>query len=142
MGVLFEVCNFANRIEPLAALLQAIETNQANVRILVKGTPIESIENDIAIKALREEFEVRGLSEHIEIRYFDAEQFHAKAVLIDDELLIVGSQNFHYSAWGEQALTEYNLTTDDPAAMQEFKEYFDYQWERAITLEERKGRRE
>jgi hypothetical protein len=25
-----------------------------------------------------------------------------KAVLIVDELVIVGSQNFHYSAWGEK----------------------------------------
>ena len=63
---------------------------------------------------------------------------HAKAFLVDEEMLFVGSQNFHYSAWGEAGLAEYNLATDDPRAVQTFKTMFDYYWELGIPWEEYK----
>ena len=42
---------------------------------------------------------------------------HAKTALIDQELLILGSQNFHYSSWGEKGLNEYSVATDDSEAI-------------------------
>jgi cardiolipin synthase len=58
--------------------------------------------------------------------------------LIDDQFLVVGSQNFHYSAYGDNGLTEFNIGTDDPDAIAAFKRFFDYHWERAepIPVEE------
>jgi cardiolipin synthase len=61
---------------------------------------------------------------------------HVKAALIDDEFLLVGSQNFHYSAWGGRgSLAEFNVGTDDPAAVAEFQQYFNYYWELATPWE-------
>jgi phosphatidylserine/phosphatidylglycerophosphate/cardiolipin synthase-like enzyme len=135
LGVLLEVCNFANRIEPMDAIMKAIETNQAQVRVLIKETPIDGIENRIAIAAFQNELAARGLSEYVEIRFVDADQVHPKASLIDGELLVVGSHNFHYSAWGDGALTEYNLAIEDPVAAQDFKKFFDFTWEKAKKVE-------
>jgi cardiolipin synthase len=61
---------------------------------------------------------------------------HNKAMLVDREFLSVGSQNFHYSAWGSTSLTEYNLATDDPEAVAEFLTEFEYWWAQAIPVEE------
>ena len=135
LGVLLEVCNFANRTDPLDGLMTAVETNQANLRILVKESPIDGVENKIAINAFQDTLEANELSEHVEIRFFNGDQVHPKAALIDEELLIVGSQNYHYSAWGDRALTEYSLATDAPAAVEDFQRFFDYEWERAIPVE-------
>jgi cardiolipin synthase len=63
---------------------------------------------------------------------------HAKSTLIDNQLLIIGSQNMHYSSWGENALTEYGLTTDDPAAIQEYQALFETKWQEAVPFEEAK----
>ena len=56
--------------------------------------------------------------------------------VVDDQLLVVGSQNFHYSAWGSPSLTEYNLATDDPEAVEEFLTEYEYWWAQAIPVEE------
>jgi cardiolipin synthase len=60
---------------------------------------------------------------------------HTKAMLIDGDLLIVGSQNMHYSAYGDSGLAEYSLATEDPLAIAEFKRTFDYYWEQATPVE-------
>lgn len=135
LGVLLQVCNFANRINPLDALMTAVETNQAQLRILVKEAPIDGYENQIAISAFQNALADRGLSDLVEIRYFNGKYVHPKAALIDQELLVVGSQNYHYSAWGDRALTEYSLAVEDPAAIADFQKFFDYEWARAIPVE-------
>jgi cardiolipin synthase len=61
---------------------------------------------------------------------------HAKSTLIDGQMLIIGSQNMHYSSWGENALTEYGLTTNDPAAIEEYQALFEAKWQDAIPFEE------
>jgi hypothetical protein len=48
-------------------------------------------------------------------------------------LLINGSHNFHYSAWGEGGLTEFGLTTDSPAAVEAYQDLFEHQWERSLS---------
>jgi cardiolipin synthase len=68
------------------------------------------------------------------MRYFDG-RMHTKALLVDRELLIVGSQNFHYSAFGDAGLAEYNLATEDPKAIAEFQRTYDYYWDQAIPVE-------
>ena len=72
---------------------------------------------------------------YVEIRFFDG-KLHAKSTLIDDQLLIIGSQNMHYSAWGTGALTEHSLTTNDPAAIEEFNALFEFEWQQAVRFED------
>ena len=112
------------------ALMQAVENNDAKVRVLVSDVAWVGLENNIAIKAFEDELAARGLSDNVDIRYFD-QNMHMKTTLIDDEFLIVGNQNFHYSAWANFSLTEYNLGIEDSQAVQDYQRYFDYYWERA-----------
>jgi phosphatidylserine/phosphatidylglycerophosphate/cardiolipin synthase-like enzyme len=135
LGVLLEVCNFNDHTDPLGGIMQAVDDNNVHVRVLVKESPVDGIENKIAIDVLQKELIARGLSDLVEIRFFNGDLVHAKAALIDKDWLVVGSQNFHYSAWGDNALTEYNLLTDDPEATAEFDRFFNYLWEDAIPVE-------
>ena len=135
LNVLLEVCNFSNRIDPLGAMMSAVENNGARLRVLVKESPLDGIENKIAIKAFQDTLAGKGLSDHVEIRFYNGTLVHSKTALIDDELLVVGSHNYHYSAWGDGALTEFSLATDDPAAIEDFQNYFEYDWERAIPVD-------
>ena len=57
-------------------------------------------------------------------------------MLIDDEMLVIGSQNMHYSSWGEGGLNEYNVTTNNPQAIDEYKALFETKWEDAVPFEE------
>jgi len=134
LNVLFRVCNFNDALEYMTALMDAIETNHVKTRVLVKKLPIESIENEIAVQEFRKALAERGLSDLVEFRFFN-DSVHAKAVLIDDDFLLVGSQNFHYSAFGKgTGLTEFNIGTDDPQAIADFKRAFDYFWERGTPI--------
>ncbi|GAB4427494.1 MAG: hypothetical protein Kow0031_07570 [Anaerolineae bacterium] len=130
LNILVEACTYANRVEYMGPLMEAAE-NGARLRILILGMAWVGVENRIAVSAFMDELEARGLSDQVEIRFFDGDM-HVKAALIDDEFLLVGSQNFHYSAWGNRgSLAEFNVGTDDPAAVAEFKKYYDYYWEKA-----------
>jgi len=133
LNLLFEVCDFRDALSYMQAIMDAIETNNVKVRVLIKPGPIEAVESNIAVDAFRKELEKRGLSHLVEFRYFQ-DSVHAKSILIDDQFLLVGSQNFHYSAFGDGALTEFNIGTDDPDAIHDFKRFFDYHWERAKPI--------
>ena len=130
LNLLFEVCDFRDALSYMQAMMDSIEANHVKTRVLIKPGPIEAVESNIAVDAFRDALEVRGLSHLVEFRYFQ-DSVHAKAVLIDDQFLLVGSQNFHYSAFGDGALTEFNIGTDDPDAINDFKRFFDFHWERA-----------
>ena len=57
---------------------------------------------------------------------------HYKTTLIDNEFLILSSQNFHYSAFGQgKDQSEYSLGTDDQQAIKDFQRLFEYQWGQA-----------
>ena len=109
----------------------SIRLPSSSVRLLIDLEPIKGIENTLALGELQAEIDARGLSDRVEIRPFSG-LVHAKDALIDDQFLIVGSHNFHWSAWGEgQGLAEYSLGVADPQAISDFERYFEYQWERA-----------
>lgn len=133
LNLLFEVCDFRDALSYMQAMMEAIETNQVKTRVLIKSGPIEAVESNIAIAAFREVLEANGLSHLVEFRYFNG-SVHAKAVLIDNQFLLVGSQNFHYSAFGDSALTEFNIGTDDPDAIAAFQRFFEYHWERGDPI--------
>ena len=133
LNILYNVCNFSDSHQYMDGLLQAAKQG-AKVRILVKPSPVEGIENAVAITAFEERLGKLGLADRVELRFFDG-PMHPKAALIDDELLIIGSQNFHYSAFGEgTGLNEQSLALDDPQAREDYKRVFEYQWEKAAPL--------
>ena len=132
-----KVCSFDNALDYMQAIMASVEENQTRVRVLVEKINSNGMENRIAAKEFTRELELRGLDQYVEIRFFEG-RMHAKAFLIDDEILFVGSQNLHYSAWGEAGLAEYNLATDDLRAVNTFKSLFDYYWETGIPWDEYK----
>ncbi len=136
LNVLLPICDFSDSPEYMAALMDAIEARQVKIRILFRKNPIEVVENDIAMQEFRQALAERGLEDLVEFRYFN-DSVHAKAVLIDDQFLIVGSQNFHYSAFGEGVgLVEFNIGTDDPDAIAKFNSFFEYFWKHGTPVPE------
>jgi phosphatidylserine/phosphatidylglycerophosphate/cardiolipin synthase-like enzyme len=134
LNLMIKVCFFEQAPVYLEGLMQAVE-NGAHVRLIVKLQPFDGIESFIAIRLFQDELRERGLSDQVEIRLFN-DPVHYKTTLVDDEFLIVGSQNFHYSAFGENTgLTEYSLGVADPQAVEDFKKLFAVQWERATPLQ-------
>ncbi|MFD1730359.1 phosphatidylserine/phosphatidylglycerophosphate/cardiolipin synthase family protein [Deinococcus malanensis] len=59
---------------------------------------------------------------------------HSKAALIDGQMLTVGSQNLHFSSFGDRGLNEYTLATSDPAALAAAQRTFDFEWGRSRPL--------
>ena len=119
------------------ALLESIEDNHTRVRVMMENTNSNGLENRVSGVVFLEELARRGLDDLVELRFYDG-KIHTKAILIDKELLIIGSQNLHYSDWGEKGLTEYSVTTDDPDAIAEYIALFEYKWQDAIPFEEAK----
>lgn len=130
-----DICDFGDALQWMPALVDAIEQNQVKVRVMVESSNMNGLENRIAIKILEDELARRGLSDSLEVRFFPG-RVHAKSTLIDDSLLIIGSQNYHYSAWGPGGLNEFSSTTDDADAVSTYKSMYDYYWSQAKTPEE------
>ena len=117
------------------AIMDVVEQNQVRLRLIVENANSNGLVNRAVIRVLTGELKKRGLEDFVEIRFFNG-RVHAKTALIDQELLIVGSQNFHYSSWGEGGLNEFGVATDDPEAIALYQKKFDYHWERTIPFEE------
>jgi phosphatidylserine/phosphatidylglycerophosphate/cardiolipin synthase-like enzyme len=134
LNILYDVCTFGQAPSYLTSLVAAAE-NGAKIRILIEPAPIEGIESTIAVVLMEKEIKQRGLENQVEVRFFDG-NLHMKVSLIDGQFLIVGSQNFHYSAFGDGGgLTEYSLGTDAPQAIEDAQRLFEYHWERAEVFE-------
>jgi phosphatidylserine/phosphatidylglycerophosphate/cardiolipin synthase-like enzyme len=128
-------CTFEDNALPyMQALVDAVEQNQVKTRVIFTDINSNGIENFIAADMLLAELERRGLSDLVEIRYWP-DRMHAKAILVDGETLIIGSQNMHYSSFGENGLTELGQSTDNPDAVQYFKEAFEYWWGNSLPVE-------
>lgn len=127
LNVLFNICNVDEAPVYQEALLQAVQ-NGAHLRILVKPGPFEGIENNVALNAFLDRVQELGREDQVEVRFYNG-SMHPKVVLIDDELLIVGSQNLHYSAFHETwGLNEHSIGTEDERAVAEFKRVFEVEW--------------
>jgi cardiolipin synthase len=135
LNLLYDICDFGEASKYLQNLINAAE-NGASIRLILKPQPTDGIESAVAYNIFVEELEKRGLRDRVEIRFFE-DPIHYKTTLIDDQFLIVGSQNFHYSAFGQgEGLTEYRLGTDDDQAVADFKRLFEHQWASATQREE------
>lgn len=138
-AVVFQgICDYDNNALPfLEAIVETVEAKRIPVRILVEREPMNGAENRVAVRALVDELAERGLQDLVEIRFYSG-KIHNKSLSIDDAFLIVGSQNFHYSAWGSHyfGLTEFNIGTDDPQAIEDFQKTFEYRWANSIPAAE------
>ena len=131
LNLLFDVCTTRHALPYMHSILDVAEQNETQVRLLVKLKPLKGIESMLAVDVLQAEVEARGLSDRVEIRPFPG-PVHAKTTLIDDELLIIGSQNYHWSAYGhKQGLAEYSLGVSDPQAVADFQRMFEFYWAKA-----------
>ena len=125
LNILFNACTVDISPEYQDTLIQALQEG-AHQCLLVKPGPAEGVENVVAIDALVERLSELGLGERFEIRLFYG-PVHTKSALIDDQVLIVGSQNLHYSAFGTGGgLTEYSFAVEDPQATADFVAIFEY----------------
>ena len=128
----FEVCDWGQALPYLEALMDAAEAG-AELRIVLTPYPIQSVENVITMEIFNQEAFDRGISRNVEIRMLD-DLLHSKSAMIDGEFVIVGSQNLHWSAYGEgNGLSEYSLGVADPDAAEQYQRFFDFLWERSPT---------
>lgn len=131
------ICDIENALPYMTAMLEAIERDQVKVRVIMENSNSNGLENRVAGGVFLSELEKRGLEEYVELRFYNG-KLHAKSILIDEELLLIGSMNMHYSSWGERALAEYMVTTDNPEAIGEYQQMFEAKWDEAIPFEEAK----
>ena len=130
-----DVCTFDNALPWMVAMMNAVEQKQVKTRLLLENGGVKGLENGVAIQVFQDELVKRGLEDLVEVRFFDG-RVHMKTVLIDQELLIVGSQNLHYSSFGEKGLLEFVVASDDPAAIESYLDMFSYFWEQGIPVDE------
>ena len=131
-----DTCTFDNNaLSWMKAVVEAVEKNHVKVRVIVENANSNGLENRVGIDMLEKELDSRGLGDLVEVRFFNG-RVHMKTALIDQQLLFVGSQNFHYSSFAPGGLLEFVAATDSQAAIEEYQEMFEYYWEQSIPAEE------
>ena len=130
-----DACTIDDALPWMDALLETIEKKNTKVRVIMENANSNGLENRVGGKVLMGELERLGLDHLVELRFYNG-KVHAKSLLIDNELLFIGSQNMHYSSWGEGGLNEYSIATDDPQAIDEYKALFETKWQQSTPFEE------
>lgn len=132
-----DFCSFEDNSLPyMKASAESIEKNDTKVRVLMERTNMNGMENTVGSNNILGYLKEKGLDGNVEIRYFPG-RMHTKGILLDDEFLIIGSQNFHYSAWGD-GLSEFSVSTNNKSAIKDFKNLYDFLWDKSIPFEEEK----
>ncbi|GGK89328.1 phospholipase D-like domain-containing protein [Deinococcus radiotolerans] len=108
------------------ALLAATERG-VHVRLLVVDYGFGRPANRTGVALLRRELRRRGLEDRFEARYTTF-KMHSKVMTVDHMLVVVGSMNFHFSAWGSAGLAEAALATGNAAAVAEQDRSFQQAW--------------
>ncbi|WP_102127388.1 phospholipase D-like domain-containing protein [Deinococcus planocerae] len=120
----------------LGAVLHAMERG-VKVRALMVDYGIDRIPNRSGVALLRLEARRRGIEDRFEARSVTF-GMHTKAYTVDDRMVLAGSMNFHFSAWGSLGLNEAMLATTDAGAVAEQRASFEDVWtnhSRAIPQE-------
>jgi phosphatidylserine/phosphatidylglycerophosphate/cardiolipin synthase-like enzyme len=130
-----DVCTFDNALPWMNALVETVQNNNTRVRVIMENSNSNGLENRVGGTILMEELERLGLADLVELRFYSG-KIHAKSLLIDDQLLFIGSQNMHYSSWGEGGLNEYSLATDSLQAIAEYQALFETKWEESVPFDE------
>lgn len=130
------LCTDRDRLPYMTALLDALERG-VQVRLMSDAGGLGGIENRIALAYLGREMRRRGIpASRFEARWFPT-PLHAKAMLVDGRMLVVGSMNMHYSSWtqGPLGLAEYDLATTAPSVIKEFSLIYRDYWPRSGPVE-------
>jgi phosphatidylserine/phosphatidylglycerophosphate/cardiolipin synthase-like enzyme len=120
------LCTFDDALPWMRALVRAAERG-VNIRAVIYEQGLLGLENRIGLAVLRSELVARGLEGRFEARWFPG-ALHAKTMLLDGRLLVVGSQNLHYSSWTPRGLNEYSVATTAPAAAEGYAREFAFFW--------------
>lgn len=123
------LCTDRDRLPYMTALLDALGRG-VRVRLMTDAGGLGGIENRIALAYLGREMSKRGIpASRFEARWFPT-PLHAKAILVDGQMLVVGSMNLHYSSWtqGPLGLAEYDLATTAPGVVREFAGIYRTSW--------------
>lgn len=121
-----ENCDHQTFLPYMAALLRAMERG-VRVRVLTVNYGFGAGANRSGIALMRYEARRRGLDDLFEARYVTF-NMHTKALTVDHGMVVVGSMNFHFSAWGPWGLNEAALATSDAQAIQEQEDSFNDLW--------------
>lgn len=113
----------------MTAVLEALE-REVHVRLLTVDYGTGAAANRSGVTLLRQALRRRGLQDRFEARYVTF-NMHTKALTVDRRVVVVGSMNFHFSAWGRLGLAEAALATGDPAAVQQQEASFERIWKTA-----------
>ncbi|MDI6768843.1 MAG: phospholipase D-like domain-containing protein, partial [Anaerolineales bacterium] len=122
------------------AIVDAIHDNCAEIRLLLSG--IEEPYTALSLDNLRKQILARSdcptALSNLQVK-FTNNNLHAKSLSLDGQFLIVGSQNFDFSAFGEGGfidLAEYSFGVDSVRATGDFDQKFEVMWEnaRAFTV--------
>jgi hypothetical protein len=129
-------CTIEDSMPYIDSILEAVKNNNTHVRVIMENANSYGLENRVTAMVLYPELVRLGLADRVELRFFDG-RTHSKSALIDDAILIIGSQNFQYSAWGKGGgLGENMITTSDPDAIAEYKSLFEFKWKDAVPVSE------
>ncbi|NTY02182.1 phospholipase D-like domain-containing protein [Deinococcus sp. JMULE3] len=108
------------------ALLAAMQRG-VHVRLLVVEYGFGKPANRTGVALMRRELRRLGLEDRFEARYTTF-RMHSKIMTVDHALVVVGSMNFHFSAWGSAGLAESALATGNAAAIREQDRTFEQAW--------------
>lgn len=124
------LCTYeADALPWMRALVAAMERG-VRVRVMVHEHSLLGLENRVGLAVLRRELAARGLSGRFEARWYPG-ALHAKVMRVDGQMLVVGSQNLHYSSWTPRGLNEYSVATSEAGVNAEFGWAFAHFWEEA-----------
>ncbi|GAA5436204.1 cardiolipin synthase B [Deinococcus aquaticus] len=108
-------CQAEDQPPYFGAVLAALERG-VRVRLLLVDYGVGAVPNRSAVALLRRELRRRGLEDRFEARYTTF-PMHTKALVVDGSVVVAGSINFHFSAWGPWGLAEAALATSDVGAV-------------------------
>lgn len=108
------------------AVLEAMERG-VRVRALMVDYGADRAANRSGVALMRLEARRRGLEDRFEARYVTL-NMHTKALTVDGRVVVAGSQNLHFSAWGPWGLNEAMLATSDGQAVAEQQASFENVW--------------
>ncbi|MFC4637351.1 phospholipase D-like domain-containing protein [Deinococcus hohokamensis] len=127
------LCRPEDALPWMRALVDAAARG-VTIRALLYEHGVLGLENRIGVAELRQLLQARGVADQLEVRWFPG-PLHAKTMLLDGRLLVVGSQNLHYSSWEPRGLNEYSLATTAPAAARGYAREFALFWGQARRAE-------
>ncbi|MFC3835254.1 MULTISPECIES: phospholipase D-like domain-containing protein [Deinococcus] len=117
------------------AILTAVQERGVRVRMVLDHDPVLQLETLALLGGLRARLAPLGLADHVQARWFGpAEGQHTKMIVVDGQMLVVGSPNLQFASFGPGGMSEYALATSDPDATARARTLFGFEWARAAPV--------